>query len=62
MGCLWKTFIKNLLRRNDYIISYPTLDESGEIEFGGLHFSMNTIEIKVVIDIAETEDCECQLY
>ena len=44
------------------MISYPTLDENGEIEFGGLHFSMKTTEIKVMVDIAETEDCECQLY
>ena len=57
-----ETFIKNLLRRNNYMISYPTLDENGEIEFGGLHFSMKTTEIKVMVDIAETEDCECQLY
>ena len=44
------------------MISYPILDRNGEIEFGGLHFSMNTTEIKVMIDIVETEDCECQLY
>lgn len=54
-------FIKNLLKRNNYVVSYPTLDEEGDIEFGGLHFSMNTTEIKVIIDI-ETEDDECQLY
>jgi hypothetical protein len=57
-----ETFIQNLLRKNNYMISYPTLDENGEIEFCGLHFSMNTTEIKVMVDIAETEDCECQLY
>ena len=55
-------FIQNLLKRNNYMISYPTLDENGEIEFGGLHFSMETTEIKVMVDIAETGDCECQLY
>lgn len=55
-------FIKNLLRRNNYMISYPTLDEDGEIEFGGLHFSMDTTKIKVMVDIKETEDTECQLY
>lgn len=55
-------FIQNLLKRNNYIISYPTLDENGEIEFSGLHFSMNTTKIKVMVDIKETEDTECQLY
>lgn len=44
------------------MISYPTLDENGEIEFSGLHFSMKTTEIKVMVDTAETEDYECQLY
>lgn len=54
-------FIKNLLKRNNYMISYPSLDAKGDIEFGGLNFSMNTTEIKVVVDI-ETEEDECQLY
>lgn len=54
-------FIQNLLKRNNYMISYPTLDENGDIEFGGLHFSMNATEIKVMVDI-KTEDCKCQLY
>lgn len=57
-----ETFIQNLLKRNNYIVSYPTLDKDGKIEFNGLHFRMNTTEIKVMINIAETEDCECQLY
>ena len=43
------------------MVSYPTLDENGDIEFKGLHFSMNTTEIKVMVDI-ETEENECQLY
>lgn len=54
-------FIQNLLKRNNYMISYPTLDENGDIEFNGLRFSMKTSEIKVNIDI-EMEDTECQLY
>lgn len=54
-------FIQNLLKRHDYIISYPTLDKNGDIEFNGLHFSMKTTEIKVNVDI-ESEDNECQLY
>ena len=54
-------FIQNLLKRHNYIVSYPTLDEHGDIEFNGLHFSMKTTEIKVSVDI-ESEDNECQLY
>lgn len=54
-------FIQNLLKRRNYIVSYPTLDENGDIEFNGLHFSMKTTEIKVSVDI-ESEDNECQLY
>lgn len=53
-------FIQNLLKRNNYMVTYPTLDEDGDIEFNGLKFSMQTSEIKVNIDI-ETEDDKCQL-
>lgn len=54
-------FIQNLLKRNNYIISYPTLERNGEIEFNGMNFTMKKTEIKVNVDI-ETEDDECQLY
>jgi len=54
-------FIRNLLKRNHYRVSYPVFDENGEIEFGGLHFRMTTTEIKATADM-ETEDAECQLY
>ena len=54
-------FIQNLLKRHNYMVSYPTLDENGDIEFNGLHFSMQTTGIKVNVDI-ESEDNECQLY
>lgn len=54
-------FIQNLLKRHNYIISYPTLDENGDIEFNGLYFSMKTTEIRVNVDIKSEED-ECQLY
>lgn len=54
-------FIQNLLKRHNYMVTYPTLDENGDFEFNGLNFSMKTTEIKVSIDI-ETEDNECQLY
>lgn len=35
-----KTIINNLLKRNGYKITYPVLDEKGDIEFGGYKFSM----------------------
>jgi sulfur relay (sulfurtransferase) DsrC/TusE family protein len=35
-----ETIIKNLLKHNNYKIIYPTLDENGDIEFGGYKFSM----------------------
>lgn len=38
-------FIKNLLKKNNYRITYPTLDENGDIEFNGQHFSMQTTQI-----------------
>lgn len=54
-----EVFIKNLLRRNNYKISYPEFDEGGEIEFAGMNFSMKQVDIKVDVDM---EDAECQLY
>lgn len=38
--------IQNLLKKNNYLISYPAADENGDIEFGGLHFRMQTVKIK----------------
>ena len=37
--------IRNLLKRNDYKISYPVLDENGDIEFEGQRFRMETTRI-----------------
>lgn len=54
-------FIRNLLRRNEYMISYPTLCEDGEITFGGSHFTMKTVKIEDET-ARETEDSECQSY
>ncbi|MCI8416411.1 MAG: hypothetical protein HFI33_02715 [Lachnospiraceae bacterium] len=54
-------FIQNLLKRNNYLISYPTLDENGDIEYSGLRFRMNTTNIKDMVEI-ETEDTQCPLY
>ena len=54
-------FIQNLLKRHNYMVSYPSLDENGDIEFNGLHFSMKTTEIKVNVDI-ESEGNGWQLY
>lgn len=54
-------FIHNLLKRHNYMVTYPTLDKNGDIEFDGNRFSMKTSEIKVSLDI-DMEDDECQLY
>lgn len=34
-------FIRNLLKQNDWTISYPIKDKNGDIEFGGEHFKMS---------------------
>lgn len=54
-------FIQNLLKKHNYQITYPTLDDSGNIEFDGKYFSMKTTEIKVNLDIEDDdmEDDEC---
>lgn len=54
-----EVFIKNLLKKNNYKISYPELDDHGDIEFNGMLFSMKETEIIVNVDV---EDDECQLY
>lgn len=46
-------FIQNLLKRNQYKISYPALDENGDLEFNGQHFTMKTVQVKLN---DETED------
>lgn len=38
-------FIRNLLKRNNYQISYPEADENGDILFNGQHFKMKTITL-----------------
>ena len=38
-------FIRNLLKRNQYKISYPEADESGDILFNGERFKMKTITL-----------------
>ena len=55
-------FIQNLLKRHNYQVIYPTLDDNGDIEFDGKHFSMKTAEIKVNLDIEDNvmEENECQ--
>nr|DAO66563.1 MAG TPA: RNA dependent RNA polymerase [Caudoviricetes sp.] len=41
------TIIKNLLERNNYVISYPSLvTEHGDFEFGGEHFVIRTKNIE----------------
>ena len=48
-------FIQNLLKKHQYQITYPALDENGEIEFNGQYFTMKTIQLKPNDDM-ETED------
>ncbi len=38
--------IQNLLKNNNYIVSYPVIDECGDIEYGGEKFSMLTKEVE----------------
>ena len=38
--------IKNLLKRNNYIISYPVLDTDGDIEFDGERFKMISEKVR----------------
>lgn len=42
--------IDNLLKNNNYIIHYPILDENGDIEFGGIHFSIYTKSLDCEVD------------
>lgn len=39
--------IHNLLENNDKKISYPSLDEDGDVNFGGNKFSVKTIKVEV---------------
>lgn len=43
--------IENLLEKNNYVINYPTQDESGDVEFNGFRFSMVQKQVKEVDDI-----------
>ena len=42
-----KQIIRNLLEKNGGIIHYPTLCDTGDIEYGGMRFSMMTREVGV---------------
>lgn len=53
--------IRNLLKRRHYQISYPVLDENGDIEFNGLHFRMHNTTLNHK-DYTETEDTTWQSY
>lgn len=43
-----ETFIRNLLKRHHYRISYPEADETGDILFHGQHFKMKTITLDMI--------------
>lgn len=51
-----KTFIKNLLKRNNYEIQYPVHSPDGDIIFRGERFRMKTVKINP----AEKEESECR--
>ncbi|MEY8352579.1 hypothetical protein AALB39_04390 [Lachnospiraceae bacterium 54-53] len=55
-------FIKNLLKKRNYKISYPTKDDNGDIEFSGERFSMVETDINVELNISERRNNECPLY
>lgn len=40
--------IKNLLRKHDGMIAYPTIDTDGDLEYGGRRFSWRTTKLEVV--------------
>lgn len=42
-----KTFIKNLLRLNDNVMSFPIQNDDGVIEFGGYNFDMVEMECDI---------------
>lgn len=42
--------IRNLLRRNDYIIHYPELDVAGEFEYCGEHFTIKQKKVENLDD------------
>ncbi len=48
-------FIQNLLKRNQYKITYPALDKNGEIEFNGQHFTLKTVQLKATDKRAVSE-------
>jgi hypothetical protein len=53
-----KTFIKNLLRLNDFKISYPTKSGDGDIIFNGEKFKIETCDIKVEVNVDDSEENE----
>lgn len=49
-------FIRNLLKRNHYQISYPEADASGDILFNGQRFKMKTITLDMHKERSEEEN------
>ena len=41
------SIIRNLLKKNDYMITYPTRDENGEFEYRGDRYTVKTKRIEV---------------
>ena len=55
MGYLRRCLYSKFVKKHQYQITYPALDENGEIEFNGQYFTMKTIQLKPNDDM-ETED------
>lgn len=51
--------VQNLLQRNNYKIQYPTLDQDGDIQFGGKRFSMNEVILDAEDMLEGDEYDEC---
>lgn len=51
-------FIRNLLKRSHYKISYPEADESGDILFNGERFKMKTITLDMNQERKEEHDTD----
>ncbi len=53
------TIIKNLLIKNNFLITYPEADKNGDVTFNGNRFSMKTAKINITVDM---EDGKCQSF
>jgi len=57
--CCSQEIIHNLASRNGGIVSYPTLDPEGEIEYAGMRFSMKQAEMPEEIQEEDAFERDC---